>query len=171
MEILLFLNLVFFIVCFPGFFSSFFCLYVCYIIVDFYFYSYFLFFSFCTINLTITIFSSLLSPPSLSLLLCYIHCSPSQLLFLPLLIHYLSLLLPPPLILLQPVTTLPLLLHTHRLLANLCTNFTQSQPPAILDTSTLHYNRSTPKHTQGPKNPAAPTPLPPLTHPTSHLPF
>jgi hypothetical protein len=50
-----------------------------------------------------------------------------------------------------------------------CANFTQPQPPAIPDTSTLNYNRNTPKQTQGPKNPAAPTLLPPLIHPISHL--
>jgi hypothetical protein len=53
-----------------------------------------------------------------------------------------------------------------------CTNFTQPQPPAIPDTSTLHYtNRKTPKHTQGPQNPAAPKTLSSLTNPTSCLLF
>jgi hypothetical protein len=45
------------------------------------------------------------------------------------------------------------------------TNFTQPQPPTIPDTSTLHYNRNTLKHTQGPQNPVAHTLLPSLTQP------
>jgi hypothetical protein len=46
-----------------------------------------------------------------------------------------------------------------------CNNLTQPQPPAIPDTSTLHYNnRNTPKHTQGPQNSAAPTHITSLTH-------
>jgi hypothetical protein len=40
---------------------------------------------------------------------------------------------------------------------------THSQPSAIPDTITLLYNsRNTSKHTQGPQNLAAPTPLPHL---------
>jgi hypothetical protein len=52
------------------------------------------------------------------------------------------------------------------------TNCTQSQPPAIPNTSTLHYNnRNRHKHTQGSQNPAAPTPFPPLNHLFSCIPF
>jgi hypothetical protein len=51
------------------------------------------------------------------------------------------------------------------------TNFTQPQPPAISDISTLHYNRNTPKHTQGPQNLTAPTELHPLAHSTPTSPF
>jgi hypothetical protein len=48
-----------------------------------------------------------------------------------------------------------------------CTNITQPQTPAIPDTSILHYNRNTPKHTQGTQNQQSSycfphSPLPPL---------
>jgi hypothetical protein len=98
-----FLNLVFF-----------YCIYCLFVILlwvfNFYFHSCFL--CFCTINLTITIFSSLFSPlhsPSLSCVTTYFNTTTSQLLFQLLLIH--SLPLPSPLhpILPQPVTTLPFL--------------------------------------------------------------
>jgi hypothetical protein len=75
-----------------------------------------------------------------------------------------------PLLLFSPnlSTNCPSLLHTHHLLTNLLSQLFTTQPPAIPDTSTLHYNnRNTPKHTQVPQNPAAP----PVTHPTSHLSF
>jgi hypothetical protein len=90
-----------------------------------------------------------------------IYCSPSQLLFLPLLIHsfpvFTSFSHPPP----TCHHTIPpsYTLTTHRL--TYCTNFTQPQRPAIPDTITLHYNnRNTTKHTQGPQNPVAPITLP-----------
>jgi hypothetical protein len=97
-----------------------------------------------------------------------IHCYPSQLLFLPLLIHYFALPstsspIPP-----QTVTRLSLP-PTDSLLIKPLYQLTQPQPLPIPDTSTLHYNRNTPKHTQEPQNPAAHTLLPPLTHPTSCL--
>jgi hypothetical protein len=37
-----------------------------------------------------------------------------------------------------------------------CTNCTQTQSPAVPDTSSLHYNRNTPKHIQGPQKPSSP---------------
>jgi hypothetical protein len=52
----------------------------------------------------------------------------------------------------------------------LCQLYT-TQPSAIPDTNTLHYNRNTPKHTQEPQNPATPIPLPPLIHFTSQPPI
>jgi hypothetical protein len=131
-----------------------------------------IFFLFLSILLTL--------PPSSSHPYCYplhspsfsyakIHSSPSQLLFLPLLIHFLHLPTPSPPILPQPPTRLPLPpMHYH--LLTYYTNFTQPQPPAIPDTSTLHYNRNTPKDTQGPQTSADPTQLVPLTYPlTSSL--
>jgi hypothetical protein len=97
-----------------------------------------------------------------------IHSFPSQLLFLPLLIHsfpclYLSLPSSPNL---SP--------HYHSLLHTqyLLTIPTQPQPPAIPDTSTLHYNnRNTPKHTQGPQNPATPITLNPPNQSFFYTPF
>jgi hypothetical protein len=164
----------FFIICFVLFFADVF-LFVCFIIVSFFILFLFLFpfYSYYTINFTITIFSSLLSPlhsPSFSC--AKIHCSHSQLLFLPLLTHS-----PPALTF--PSHSPPTCHHTtppsHTLTAcwpTYYTNFTQPQLPAIPDTSTLHYsNRNTPKHTQEPQNPAASTLLSPLTHPTSCLLF
>jgi hypothetical protein len=113
-------------------------------------------------------FSSLLSPlhsPSSSC--AKIHCCPPQQLVLPLLIHTVHHPLPSPRILPQPVTRLPSLLHTCDLLTNLLNQCYTPQTPAIPNTSTIyHNNRNTPKHTQGLRKPAAPTLLPPLTHPT-----
>jgi hypothetical protein len=147
-------------------------LFVWYIIVGFLF-LFLLLFSFCTINFTITIFSSLFSPLSLSSFSCAtIHYFPSQLLFLPLLFH--SLPLPSPLFH-PPSTCHYTTLHFYTLITCrqiYCTNFIKPQPLAIPDTNTLHYsNRNTLKHTQGPQNSAAPSALPPLTHHTSHLPI
>jgi hypothetical protein len=125
--------------------------FVCCNIVGFLFLFLFLF-SFCTVNFTITIFSSLFLPPSLSfLLLCYTHCFPSQLLFLPLLIHSLPLPSPPPYILHQPVTRLPSLLYTHHLLTNLlCQLYTTPTPcnpwhkhPAVQQKYTQTHPRAT----------------------------
>jgi hypothetical protein len=66
----------------------------------------------------------------------------------------------------SPSYTLP----THWL--SYCTSCTQSQSPAIRDTSTLQYkNRNTPKHAPGPQNPATPIPLPPPAHSFFWLPF
>jgi hypothetical protein len=127
-----------------------------------YFYSYFLF-SFHTINFTITIFSSLFSPPSLSLLLlCYNPLfSFPNILSAPSLSPCLHL----------PITSssnLSMQNHSLLLLTNLLYQIYMTQTSAIPDTSTLHYNnRSTAKHTQEPQNSAAPTRLLPLTHPTS----
>jgi hypothetical protein len=44
-----------------------------------------------------------------------------------------------------------------------CTNFTQSQPLEVPDTSTLHFNRNVPKHTRA-KKPSSPDIASP-THP------
>jgi hypothetical protein len=64
------------------------------------------------------------------------------------------------------------LLHTHHPLTRLLyTNCTQPQPPAIPDTSTLHFNKNPPKHAQGPQNPTVPILLPPPIHLFSHLPL
>jgi hypothetical protein len=121
--------------------------------------------TFYTINFTITILSSLLSPPSLSLfLLCY-----NPLVFFPITLS--ALLIHSPHFSSSPnQTTFPFYTLT-TCWPTYCTNFTQPQPPIIPDTSTLPYNRNTPKHTQGPQNPAAPILLLPLTHSTSCLPF
>jgi hypothetical protein len=108
-----------------------------------------------------TIVLSLFLPPSLS------HCSPSQLLFLPLLIHSLP-------VFASPSYTSPTCHHTTPPSYTLttcwlayCTNHTPLQPPspAIPDTGTLHHNsKNTPKHTQGLQNPAAPISLPSPIH-------
>jgi hypothetical protein len=149
------------------------CFFLCYIIMKkiFLLLLLFSFLSFCTSKFTITIFSSLLSPLHSSSFSCAkIHCSPSQLLFLPLLIHSLHLPSPSP-ILPQPVTRIALPpIH--------------SPPDDQLTVPTLHNpNPSNPwpkyltlqhKYTQTytkATNTAATTPLPPLTHPTSHVPF
>jgi hypothetical protein len=118
------------------------------------------FFSFCTINFTITTFLSISHSIHSPSFFCTIHCSPSQLL-LPLLIHCLPLPSPPPT---SHQTTPP---SYTRIMCwpTYCTNFTQPQPPPIPDTSTLHYNRNAPKHTQGPQHPAASTSLPRLPTP------
>jgi hypothetical protein len=88
------------------------------------------FFSFYTMNITITIFSSQLSHPySPSSSCAKIYCSPAQLLFLPLVIHSFPLSTPSPSILPQHVTTLPLL-PTHS---------TPTDQPAI---PTLHNPNS-----------------------------
>jgi hypothetical protein len=63
------------------------------------------------------------------------------------------------------------LLHTHHMLTNPLYQLYTTQPPPIPDTSTLHYNRNTTKHTQGTQNQAAPMSLLPLTHPSSCFPF
>jgi hypothetical protein len=101
-----------------------------------------------------------------------IHCSISQLLFLPLHIYsvpnlHLSFLSSPNL---SP--HYPSLLHTHHPMTNLLYQLYTTRAPAIPDTSTLHYNnRNIPKHTQGPQNPAASIPLTSPTHPFPHLPL
>jgi hypothetical protein len=129
--------------------------------------------SFCVINFIITIFSSLFLPSSLSLLLlCY-----NPLFSLLTTLSALSYLLSPP-VFTSPsnppptshCTTPPSYTLTTRWLAY-SANFTQPQPPVIPDTCTLHYNRNISKHTQEPQNLAAPIPLTPLTHSTSHPPF
>jgi hypothetical protein len=102
-----------------------------------------------------------------------IHCSPSQLFFLPLLIQsflclHLSLLLSFP----NLSQLYPSLLHTHHSVTSLLSQPYTPPAPAIPDTSTLHYNnRNTSKHTQGPQNPATPILLPLSTHPFSHTLF
>jgi hypothetical protein len=99
-----------------------------------------------------------------------IHCSPSQLLFLPLFIHCLTLSLPPLPIIPQLVNILPSLLHTHypltSLLYPLYTNPASENP----DTSTLYYNK---ENTQTPTRVAKPSSLHACSpiHPTSHPPF
>jgi hypothetical protein len=130
-------------------------------------------FSFCTINFTITIFSSLTSHTSCSLLLlCYnpllsfptTLSAPSHPLSFPAFTsashtpqtcHQTT----------PPFYTLTTYWPTY------CTNFTQYQPPTIPDISTLHYNRNTSKHTQESQNPVVPTLLPLFTHLTSCLSF
>jgi hypothetical protein len=98
-----------------------------------------------------------------------IHCSPSQLLFLSLLILSFplpTLSLP---IFLKHVTRLAPHTHTHHLLTNLLYQLYTTLTPCNPWHSTLQYNnRSTPKHTQGRQKQQ---PLHPLTHPTSCLPF
>jgi hypothetical protein len=108
--------------CFFLYFSCPFCLFVCYIIVDFLLYCYLYFFFMYSLlyhhyllTSTLSSLSShLYSHPLHSPSFCCatIHCSPSQLLFLPLLIHSVPLSSPPPPILPQQVTTL-LLPPTH----------------------------------------------------------
>jgi hypothetical protein len=145
-------------------FSFCFCLLIILLWV-FYFYSYFVF-SFCIINFTITIFSSLFSPPSYSLLLCY-----NPLFSFPTTLSAPSHPLSPPAFT-SPShpptnchhTTPPSYILTY------CTNFIQPQPLQSL-TQAPYSSRNTPKHTQEPQNPAAPKSLPPLTHLTSCLPF
>jgi hypothetical protein len=86
-----------------------FCLFVCYIIVGFYFYSNILFFlSVLSTSPSLSSHPSSHPLPSPSFSCATIHYSSSQLLFLSFLIHSLSLPSPPPSILPQPVTTLPI---------------------------------------------------------------
>jgi hypothetical protein len=123
-------------------------------------------FLFCISNFTITTFISLFLPPLLSLLLHYNSFFPltttlpvpSHPLFPPVFTFFHS----PPIC---HHTTPPSYTLTTCLLAY-CTNSTQPQPPTIPETSTLHYNINTPKHTRATK-PAAPIPLPPPTYPFS----
>jgi hypothetical protein len=84
---------------------------------------------FCIINFTIRIFLFLFFPTSLSLLFfATIHCSPPTTLSAS--FHPLSpMSLPPPLILLQPVTTYPSFLHTHHLLTSLLYQLHTSPDP------------------------------------------
>jgi hypothetical protein len=131
---------------------------------------FFSFFSFYTTNFTITIFSSLLTSPSFSLLLLCenpLHsflmtlCAPSHPLLTP------ACTLPshsPPTChqTIPPSYTLTTCWPTYY------TKFTQPQPPTIPDTSTLHYNnrKNTQTHTRAtkPSSPhttsPSPTPLP-----------
>jgi hypothetical protein len=109
-------------------------------------------------------YSYLLHFPSFSC--ATIHCSPSQLLFLPLLIHSLPIFAsssyPSPSC--HQTTPPPCTLTTYWL--DYCTKNTHPQTPAVPNTSTVHYNsRNTPKHTQGQQNPATilPHPPPPLS--------
>jgi hypothetical protein len=129
-------------------------------------------FLFCINNFTIIIVWSLfLLPYFSSFSFVTIHCSPSQLLFLPLLIHTLPLsLLPPPI---PPSPHYLFLLHIQHLLTSLPYQLYTTQPPAIPDSSILcDTNSSTPKHSQGPQNRAAhTTPLSPSIHPFSHPTF
>jgi hypothetical protein len=100
-----------------------------------------------------------------------IHCSPSQLLFLALLIHSFPCLHFPsyPPLNLSPHYTPP---HTQHLLTNLLYQMQQLHLPEIPDTNTLHYNkRNTQKHTKWSQILVAPIPLNPHTHPFSQLPF
>jgi hypothetical protein len=123
----------------------------------------FFFFFFCIINFTITIFLFLFISPVLQSI-----CSPSQLLFLPLLIHSLP-------VFTSPSYHSPTCRHTtppSYTLSSLLYQQYIPQDPASSDTSTLHYNnRHIPKHTQGQQNPAAPILLIPHTHPIFALPF
>jgi hypothetical protein len=52
------------------------------------------------------------------------------------------------------------LLHTQHALTSLLYQLYTTPAPVILDTSTIHDNRNTPKHTEGPQKPAAPISLP-----------
>jgi hypothetical protein len=133
----------------------------------------FIFSFFLYVNFIITIFSSLILPPLVSLLLrCYnsssslptILSAPSYALYshvftspsyLPLTCHH----------------TIPPSYTLNTCWLAYCT-FIQPQPSAIPDTSTLHNNnRNIAKHTNGSQNPTAHLPLPPLTHTTSRPPF
>jgi hypothetical protein len=72
----------------------------------------------------------------------------------------------------SPLTCLHTIPHSYTLITcspTYYTKFTQLQLPAIPDTITLHCNRNTPKHTQGPQKPAAPATTSP-THPP-HFPL
>jgi hypothetical protein len=120
---------------------------------------------FCIINFTIIIFLSLFLPPHFPSFSCTkIHCSPSQLLFLQLLIHSLPVFTSPSH---SPNLSphYPSLLHIHYPLTSLLYQLYTTPAPAILDTSTLHYNRNTPKYLQGPQNLAALMLLPPAPTP------
>jgi hypothetical protein len=64
----------------------------------------------------------------------------------------------------------PSLLHIHHLLTSILYHLYIN--PTSCNPWHKHYNnRNTPKHTQGPQNPAAPTPLKPPTHPFYCLPL
>jgi hypothetical protein len=132
------------------------------------FFSFFFFF----INSIITIFLSLFSSSSLSLLL--LHYNP---------LFSLPTTLSAPSHPLSPCLHLPLLplatcyhMTPPSYIFITCwlayyTTYTQPQPPAIPHKNTLHYNnRNTHKHTQEPQNPAAPMPHSPSTHSFSHPP-
>jgi hypothetical protein len=118
----------------------------------------------------IIIFSPLLSPPSLSLLLlCYnpllsfptTFSAPSHLLSPP---HFTCSYYPNQTTYHQttpPSYTLTTCSPTY------CTNIKQSQPPVIPDTGITLQQKYTQTHTK----PSNPTLLPLLTHPTFHLPF
>jgi hypothetical protein len=129
------------------------------------FFSFYFFFYSCIINSIITILLSPFSSSSLSLLLLYYNSLFSLPTTLSAPSHPLFPLSSP---VTQPVTTIQLLptcrhptppsytLTTCWLASS--TNCTQH--PAIPDTNTLHYNnRNTPKHIQGPQNPANPIAL------------
>jgi hypothetical protein len=147
-----------------GFFSVF-CLFVWHIIMGFFIFIFIPIFFFLSV---LSLHHHYLLTPSLSLLLlCYnpLFSFPTTL-SAP--FHPIS---PPAFNYLFPNLSphYPSLLHTHHLLTNLLYQLYTTPTPAIPDTSTLHYNRNT--LTQGSQNPAAPTLLPSLTHPTAHLPF
>jgi hypothetical protein len=105
-------------------------------------------FLFCVINLTSLFFLPPFSCAS-------IYCSPSQLLFLPLLIHSLPLSSPPTAILPQPITTLPLL-HTHHPLTSLLHQLPHTLPlKSLIQTSStttveIHPNTHKGHETQQP---------------------
>jgi hypothetical protein len=124
LNILLFLNLVFFI----GFF-------------------------FCIIYFTINTFLCLFYSRNFLSSYTIIHCSPFQLLFLPFLIYSLTHSQFPsyPLPTCHHTNSPSFTLIT--CLLSYCKNCTQPQPPAIPDTGTLHDNRNTPKHTPLPTRP------------------
>jgi hypothetical protein len=86
-------------------------------------------------------------PPRFPFSCTTIHCSPSQLLFLPLLMHYFPRLYHPLLSSHNLPSHYPSLLHTHHWLPY-CTNCTQPQSPAIRNTITFHYKEYTQTHTR-----------------------
>jgi hypothetical protein len=114
----------------------------------------------CIINFTITILIFLFLPSSFSLLLqCY-----DPLLSLPTTLSAPSHPLNPPssLTLLTSPNLSPqylFLLHTYHPMTSLLYKLYTTPAPVIPYTSTLHYNRNTPKHTQGPQKTAAPISL------------
>jgi hypothetical protein len=132
---------------------------------------YLVFFFFCIINFTISVFLSLVLPPPLSFLFLWYNTLFSLPTTLSAPSHPLSSLSLPPPILPQPVTTLPFPLHTHLPLPGLLYQPNTPPAPEIPDTSTLHYSSgNAPTHTRGPQNPAAPISLS-LPTPLYLLPF
>jgi hypothetical protein len=167
-EIVLSLNLVFFIVFYHVsfcFIFSFFGVLLLWVIL-FYFTFISTFSVLTSPSLSSHPYSYSLHTPSFSC--AKIHCSPYQLLFLIFLNYFHSCLNLP--LLSSPNLSLHYtsLLHTHHLLTSLLYQFYTTPTPAIPYTSTQHYiNSNTPKHKQGPQNTETHISLHPLTHPST----